>query len=817
MATLDEIFVTMNNYLAIFSEFNIKADEFTKKMTDVSESTNAFTTRVVNLSESTNEFTTKVVNVSEGTDELTTKIISLSEGTDELTEKIINVSEGIDEFTKKITDASEGTDEFTKKITDESEGTDAFTKKMMDVNESADEFTKKITDISEGINELTEKIIDVSEGADEFTKKITDISEGTDEFTKKITDVSEGTDEFTKKIMDASEGTDEVTKKLTDASEGTGEFNDKLQATGASAEKASGKLSKYLNAANLIKAAIKGMEIADEFININSRLELVNDGLQTQSELQDKIFQAADRSSGSYSDMASTVSTLGSNAKDVFKTNDEAIAFTELLQKSMKVSGLSGAEQSNAMGQVAQTMGNGTLTSGDFNSITDKVPTIMDALITATGKSEEELNNLASAGLMTADIIKDAMFIASDQINEQFDSMDVTFAEIWSRIKNAALKAIQPIIGAVSELINSAAFKDIVDSIIIGINFLSSAVSGIIDFIVANWPLIQSILTAIGLYLAVTLLPGFIKVGMAGLISGLKIAAGWIAANAPMIMMIATIALIIYALTDAGVTATDVFSAITGSINVVIQFFKNLGLEVANIALGIGSAIGALGTNIEAAFHNAICSVQSWWYGMLSTALTVIGKIAEELNKLPFVKFDYSGVTSAADDYAAKAAEAAGNKKEYASISDAFNKGYSTFDTFQDGWLPEAYQSGADWGANKIKQMEDMLNKVSGEKLDMDIDKDKVFFPDDFKMDPITVNGTAENNSVEVNMENEDIKYLRDIAERDYINKFSTNTLAPNVAISFGDVHQEADADKVAGRIKMILQEEIATAAEGAY
>ncbi len=789
MATLDEMFVTMNNYLVIFSEFNIKADEFTKKMKDVSGSTN--------------EFTTKVVNLSEGTDELTTKIISLSEGTDELTEKIINVSEGIDEFTKKITDASEGTDEFTKKITDAGEGTDEFTKKMTDVNESADEFTKKITDISEGINELTEKMTDVSEGADEFTKKITDISEGTDEFTKKITD--------------ASEGTDEVTKKLTDASEGTGEFNDKLQATGASAEKASGKLSKYLNAANLIKAAIKGMEIADEFININSRLELVNDGLQTQSELQDKIFQAADRSSGSYSDMASTVSTLGSNAKDVFKTNDEAIAFTELLQKSMKVSGVSGAEQSNAMGQVAQTMGNGTLTSGDFNSIMDKVPTIMDALITATGKSEEELNGLASAGLMTADIIKDAMFIACDQINEQFDSMDVTFAEIWSRIKNAALQAIQPIIGAVSELINSATFKDIVDSIIIGINFLSSAVSGIIDFIVTNWPLIQSILTAIGLYLAVTLLPGFIKVGIAGLISGLKIAVGWIAAYAPMIMMIAIIALIIHVLTDAGVTATDVFSAITGSINVVIQFFKNLGLEVANIALGIGSAIGALGTNIEAAFHNAISSVQSWWYGMLSTALTVIGKIAEELNKLPFVKFDYSGITSAADDYAAKAAEAAGNKKEYANISDAFNKGYSTFDTFQDGWVPEAYQSGSDWGANKVKQLEGMFDKMTVKNMDMDKDKNKIFIPDDFKMDPITANGTAENNSVEVNMENEDIKYLRDIAERDYINKFSTNTLAPNVAISFGDVHQEADADKVAGRIKMILQEEIATAAEGAY
>lgn len=98
------------------------------------------------------------------------------------------------------------------------------------------------------------------------------------------------------------------------------------------------------------------------------------------------------------------------------------------------------------------------------------------------------------------------------------------------------------------------------------------------------------------------------------------------------------------------------------------------------------------------AFHNAICSIQSWFYDLLSTGLSVIEGICAALNKLPFVEFDYSGITSAADDYAAKSAEAAANKEEYQSISDAFSEGMSTFDTFQDGWASDAFNSGAAWG-----------------------------------------------------------------------------------------------------------------------
>ena len=135
-----------------------------------------------------------------------------------------------------------------------------------------------------------------------------------------------------------------------------------------------------------------------------------------------------------------------------------------------------------------------------------------------------------------------------------------------------------------------------------------------------------------------------------------------------------------------------------------------MGLSVANIALGIGNAIAALGSNMMTAFNNAICSIQSWFWGLLSTAMSVVEGICAALNKLPFVEFDYSGISAKADEYAAKAAEAEGNKQDYKSIGDAFNEGMSTFDTFQDGWASDAFSAGAAWGDGVADSVSNMFS-----------------------------------------------------------------------------------------------------------
>ena len=168
-----------------------------------------------------------------------------------------------------------------------------------------------------------------------------------------------------------------------------------------------------------------------------------------------------------------------------------------------------------------------------------------------------------------------------------------------------------------------------------------------------------------------------------------------------MVLVIALVAAI-YAACSAIAKFTGIansgFGVICGGINVVVQFFVNLGLTIANIALGIWNALGACAQNIGIAFSNVISGVQAWFYNLLSTALTVVAGICEALNKLPFVEFDYSGITNAASDYAAKAAEASGNIQDFVSVGDAFNEGMSTFDTWQDGWVGDAFNAWSQLG-----------------------------------------------------------------------------------------------------------------------
>lgn len=285
------------------------------------------------------------------------------------------------------------------------------------------------------------------------------------------------------------------------------------------------------------------------------------------------------------------------------------------------------------------------------------------------------------------------------------------------------------------------------------------------------------------------------------------------------IALIAVIMAVCSAIAKMTGIANSGFGVITGGVNVVIQFFKNLGLTVANIALGIGNAIAALASNMMTAFHNAICSVQSWFYNLLSTALSVIEGICSALNKLPFVEFDYSGISSAADDYAAKASEAAGNKEDYQSISDAFNEGFTTFDAFQDGWASDAFNAGAAWGdgiADKVSNFS--LSDVFG-KVDM---------PDSsaFDINDAIANsgvgdsiGNIDDNTGKIkdslDVTEEDLKYLRDIAEQEAINRFTTAEVTINQTNN-NNVSSDTDLDGFITALDDAMGEAIESMTEGA-
>lgn len=612
--------------------------------------------------------------------------------------------------------------------------------------------------------------------------------------------------------------TDEATNKILKASGSTDTFNRKLESTGASANKASNGLGKFLSITALIAGAVKGMSIADEFTNTSARLGLLTESMEEQLELQDKIFQAANRSRGAYSDMASAVAKLQMLAGDSFGSNDETIAFTELMQKSFKVGGADATQQSAAMLQLTQAMASGRLQGDEFTSISENAPLILQAISKYTGKSRGELKELAADGAITADIIKNSMFAMGGEINAQFESMPMTFADVWNRIKNEALKAFQPIIEASSNLINSNAFNDIVNGLIVGINLLATGISGLINLIVSGWPVIQPILLAIGAFLLYQLI-GYLTAAIPVLMTNVAL---WWAMNAPIVAVIATIAGIIYMLQSMGVTFEDIFGFIGGVVGVAIAGIWNLFLGLFDFTLGCIN--GLINPFIEIAnfignvFTNPISSVIYLFQGMADAVLGVLEKIASAMdfvfgsNMADTVAGWRAGLKDMADAAVSKYAPNEDYQKVIENLDlDAEDFGFKRME-YDDAWNTGSKIGKDAYGglSNALSGLTDSMTGIgTGTEFDMN----------EFgtSNNPLTVEGKGGNKKVEVDMSDEDLSYLRDIAERDYINKFSTATLAPNIQVTFGDVHETADADAVAGRIKTILQEEIAMSAEGAY
>ena len=269
-----------------------------------------------------------------------------------------------------------------------------------------------------------------------------------------------------------------------------------------------------------------------------------------------------------------------------------------------------------------------------------------------------------------------------------------------------------------------------------------------------------------------------------------------------------------------GVAQTG-FGVITGGINVVMQFFVNLGLTVANIALGMWNALGAVCSNIGTAFHNVIANVQSWFYGLLSTALTVVAGICEALNKLPFVEFDFSGITSKADEYAAKSAEAANSKEDYTSVADAFAEGFGTFDTFSDGWASDAFKAGAAWGDSVADQVSGMFDGLGYTPGTID-DFTNAAMGGSFAMDSLgsDVGDIADSTgsmAKSMDLTGEELKYLRDIAERDAINRFTTAEVKIDMSGMTNKIDGGADLDGVIRELTDGFSEALVTAAEGVH
>lgn len=624
-------------------------------------------------------------------------------------------------------------------------------------------------------------------------------------------------------------------------SKNTDGFNDSLNRTNRAASIASAGIGKLAGTVASLAAAKKTMDLTDTYTNTNARLEMITSSLSEQKALQQDIFAAANRARGSYDSMANAVAKMRMLAGESFGSNQEAIGFTELLQKSLKVSGASSGEQDSAFLQLTQAMAAGKLQGDEFRSIMENAPMVANAIAEYMGKTKGELKELSSEGAITADIIKNAMFAAADDINAKFDSMPMTFADTWTRIRNAGTQAFSGVFQKINTLLNSEGAQAALNNIIGLIYLAGDATERFIDFCTAAWPMVspfiwaaaaalgayvaaQGIANALSLISAARFAAQAIGVGLYALAMWATTGATWAETTAMLglnsalyacpIVWIVGLILVLVAAFYAGVAAVNHFAGTSISATGLIgAAFFSLGAYLYNTFIYPGMAGFAMLVNfIGNAFRDPVSAVKVLFYDMAITcinyALNIAKAIEAILNKLPGAQRDItSGLESIKTNLEARVS----------TIKD--ESGWQEF-VKQPELLDytEMAAKGYNAGSNLVDRASSFLSGFSPDLSGLGAGGsglDYSYEPYGGAGNPATVKGTGKGGAVKVDNE-EDIEWMRKLAERDYVARIAQNTLAPNIRVEFtGPITKEADTDSVMAHVVEELKDIIATAPEG--
>lgn len=661
-----------------------------------------------------------------------------------------------------------------------------------------------------------------------------------DGYSSQINKMINRTDEVMNKMLGTSKAADKTNDSFHKMGKGASGaapkvkgLGDGLDVVSKKATRANGSLKTLIGTVASLAAVKKGMDIADSYTNTNARLGMITSSPAEQAALQNDIFASANRSRGSYTETANAVAKMRMLAGDSFGSNQEAIGFTELLNKSLKVSGAGQAEQSAAFLQLTQAMAAGKLQGDEFRSVMENAPMVADAIAKYMGKSKGELKELSSQGLITSDIIKNAMFNAADDINGKFNSMPMTFADVWNQIKNTGMQAFGGVFEKANAMLNSDMGQAAVENLT-GLVFMAAgAFSSLLDAI--GWvgdrldifgPIILGIAGAWLVYNATAGI-GWLTTMKNAAAMGLKATADW--------AEYAAIFMLIWAQEgfNAALAACPITWIIGAVILLVAAFYAGVaavnhftGASISATGL-IGAAIGGFAASTTNSFiliYNIIAEVVNffanvWQHPVTAVkilfydlAITVIGYMAEMarsveaiINCIPGVEVQ---ISAGLDNFKAgieKAAASAKNasdwnevvkKKDFVNGADFANKGY------------EVGSNLADKASNLFSGFNPSLDGAGGSGID--------FSSFATAGNPATVKGTGKGGAVKVETEKEDIEWMRKLAERDYVARIAQNTLAPNIRVEFsGPITKEADTDGLVGHVVDRLKEVIATAPEG--
>lgn len=525
--------------------------------------------------------------------------------------------------------------------------------------------------------------------------------------------------------------------------------------------------------------------LSDTMAQTSARLNMVNSQFGTTLDLNQMIYESAQRSRGAYADTADLVGKLGTLAADSFSTPEELIGFAEQINKQYVLSGTSAQGAQAATLQLTQALSSGTLRGEELNSVLEQAPTIVQSIGDYLGKTTGEIRELASEGLITSDIVKAAILSAAEETNAAFEEMPMTWSQVWTMMQNTAIMALQPVLSGVNWLANNI---DIIGPPVVAVAGAFAIAGGAIALYTAQQKL-SSAWTAI--MAARTMLLHGSTIAQTAAQYGLNAAM----LGSPVMWVVGGVMLLIGALyggvaaynelTDSSVSATGI---ITGAMGGLFAFVGNGFILLWNI-------IGEAATFLENVFIHPVEVVKFLFLGMAESVLSYISQmmqgIQDTVNKIPGVEVD---ITSGINGL----------------ISDIQSKSQSIIDNTQwKEYDPIAYMNIGEWAAKGYSLGANFNPFGSGSSFDMD----DWLGNTDFATDISDIAGDVSGIQKSVSLADEDIKSLVDMAERRYVNNINLTAQSPVITVqgqNTGD--SAADRRALADAIKDILVEQSSSA-----
>lgn len=584
---------------------------------------------------------------------------------------------------------------------------------------------------------------------------------------------------------------DEIEQEIRQADQAQQNFNNSVRNGGSAADGLSSKIRSLAVTLGAAFSTKKIIELADTMTQTTARLDLMNDGLQTTEQLQNKIMESANRSRASYQTTADAVSKMGIMARDAFSSSDELIAFTEQINKHFTIAGTSAQGIDAAMLQLTQAMASGVLRGEELNSVFEQAPTIVQAIADYLEVPIGSIRAMAAEGQITADIVKQAMFAAADETNAKFAQMPMTFSQVWTIIQNTLLQTFEPLIqaiGAAAQFIYDN--WSILEPIFWGLTAAVGAYAiGLGVVAVAHWiadgaakALFTTLLSnpLFWIALAIGVLVGMIYKWVQS-VGGLEIA--WkIAMNGIM-------------------TAWDwVQIGFFTGVYWIIDLWNKLKLGAMTLSVGIQNSMGDMKAGVLNILQN-----------MVNGAIGIINDFINILNKIPGVSIEAVqgvtfGTTAQLENEAAKNARNSDLEKYRAELeANAASRDASLDQMKSDARAATAARDAEISSARVAAPAEDSSSAFGlGSTLDG-------IYGNTGDTAGNTASMADSMNSLEDSLE-----YLVDIAEREAINRFTTAEITIEQT-NHNNISSDMDIDGVMEKWNSDFTEILETAAEGVH